>query len=80
MPKIPKVSIIIAVYKQIKDLSKAINTVLQQTYANYEIIVCSNNILANLEDLNLLADSRLRFVFNQSPDLFQAFNLSLIHI
>ena len=79
MPKIPKVSIIIAVYKQIKDLSKAINTVLQQTYANYEIIVCSNNILANLEDLNLLADSRLRFVFNQSPDLFQAFNRGIFN-
>jgi len=79
MSKIPKVSVIIAVYEQIRDLSKAINTVLQQTYANYEIIVCSNNILANLENLNLRYDSRLRFVFNQSPDLFQAFNRGIFN-
>jgi len=74
MSKIPKVSVIIAVYEQIKDLSKVLNTVLHQTYSDYEIIICSNNILANLENLNLIADSRLRFVFNKNPDLFQAFN------
>lgn len=78
MSKKPQVSVIIAVYEQIKDLSKAINTVLQQTYSDFEIIICSNNILTNLENINLISDSRVRFVFSQSPDLFKAFNRGIV--
>ena len=45
-----------------------------QTYSDYEIILCCKSTFANPKQLNIFPDSRLKFVFSQSSDFFQAFN------
>ena len=41
--KNPKVSIIIPVYNGEKTLKQCLNSIVKQTYKNYEVIVIDNN-------------------------------------
>jgi len=43
MKNYPKVSVIIPVYNGEKTLARCLNSVLNQTHSNYEVIVVDNN-------------------------------------
>lgn len=55
----PKVSIIMSVYNAEKTLSKAIDSILSQTYANWEFIICDDCSTDN--SLRILLDYQSRF-------------------
>ena len=67
----PLVSVIIPTYNRAGLISRAIESVLAQTYSNFEIIVVDNASRDNTaEVVSLIADARLKFIrhdVNQGP-------------
>lgn len=65
--KTPSFSVIIPVYNTEKYISKCIQSVLQQTYTDFEIVIvndCSQDDSQNLVDKFQLSDSRIRSYTN----------------
>jgi len=61
----PLVSVIIPVYNRSELLFKAVNSVLKQTYQNFEIIVVDDNSSENIgEALSRIADKRVNCIKN----------------
>jgi len=59
----PKVSVIIPTYNRAKLLKRAIQSVLNQTYQDYEIIIVDDGSTDNTQDLvNNINDRRLRYI------------------
>ena len=57
------ISIIIPTYNRVSYLLETVNSILQQTYENYEIIIVSDGSTDNSkEEIDKLNDSRIRFV------------------
>lgn len=75
----PKVSIIINCYNGDKFLNEAINSVLNQTYSNWEIIFWDNLSVDNSKEIFLsFKDERLKyFIADQHTTLYEARNLAL---
>lgn len=73
----PKVYVVISACHQIQYLSQTINSVLQQTSADFEILLFSNCCLADLESLDLPPDKRLKFIFPRNLPSFEIFNLGI---
>jgi glycosyltransferase involved in cell wall biosynthesis len=48
---LPKVSIVIPTYNSVKSLPKAINSILSQTYHDYEIIIVDDGSIDNTKDV-----------------------------
>ena len=63
MKKFPLVSVIIPTFNHGKYLDKALNSVLNQTYTNFEIIVIDNNSDDNTDDIvKKFNDKRIQFI------------------
>lgn len=61
----PKVSVIIPTYNRSKSISRTINSVLNQTYTDFEIIIVNDNSNDNTETIInsfLNSDPRLRYI------------------
>lgn len=73
----PTVSVIISAKEQTEYLLQTINSVLQQTYGDFEILIFSDQRLAGIEFLHLLQDPRLKFVIQKNLNTFDIFNLGI---
>ena len=74
----PKVSIIIQVGSEIKYFSETIDSILSQTFADFEILVFHHRQSQNLiECYHRWSDSRLRLFFQDNLDSAQIFNLGI---
>lgn len=66
MKNYPKVSVIIPVYNGEKTLARCLNSVLNQTHSNYEVIVVDNNSTDKTKEIiNKFKeeDSKIRYAF-----------------
>ena len=64
----PKVSIIVPVYNSEKTLAKCINSILLQSYKNYELIIVNNNSNDNTKKIIyffMKKDSRIKYAFEK---------------
>ena len=69
------ISVIMAAYNAEKTISEAINSVLQQTYANIELIViddCSKDKTRSLVRQFAARDTRVRLVVNERTAVYHA--------
>jgi hypothetical protein len=74
----PDVSVILAVRNGGNDLSKAIETVLAQTFTNFELIVVDNGSTDGTSAfLKAVEDPRLRVFFREEPGLAGALNCGI---
>ena len=61
----PKVSICVPTYNNVKDTERLISSVMEQTYEDYEIIITDDSDNDNIEKLiQKLSDERIRYVHN----------------
>ena len=66
MVKTPEVSVIIPVYNQSKFIDKAIESVLKQSYQDFEIIVINDGSTDNTESMvQSFIDLRIRYIFHE---------------
>ena len=62
---IPKVSVIIPCYNEEKNIKNAINSILSQTFSNFELIISDNSSTDNtVQIVEQFADSRIRLIKN----------------
>ena len=68
MANIPKVSVVIPTYNYAGFLDETIQSVLSQTYTDYELIIVDNHSTDNTEEVvkKYLHDSRIKFYRNPS--------------
>ena len=84
--KIPKISVIIPVYNGEKTLRQCLNSVLNQTYGNYEIIIVNNNSTDKTKEI--IKEFQLKNTFSKRrtylemrfPSFFMPFSSTFIFI
>ena len=76
--KLPTVSIIVFAYEQIGYLPATLNSILQQTYLNYEALIFSDNRDWLAEYFGHNPDSRLQPIFQKNSGISQTFNQGIV--
>src|SRR5450432_3070501 len=74
----PVVSVIIPCYNQGKYLSKAVESVLEQTYRHFEIIVVDDGSSDNTKEVSE-SYPEVKYVFQQNQGLAAARNTGIEH-
>jgi hypothetical protein len=75
-----KVSVIIPAYNQADYLPKAIHSVLDQTYTDFEILVVDDGSTDETADIaNALTDERVRYIYQDNKGLSAARNTGIKH-
>lgn len=75
-----KISVIVPCYNQSEYLSEALNSVLNQTYKNWECIIVNDGSIDNTENIAeewILKDERIKYVFQKNRGLSSARNLGI---
>ncbi|MEL6440275.1 MAG: glycosyltransferase family A protein [Cyanobacteria bacterium J06621_8] len=72
--KMPTVSIIVSAYRGIKYLPATLNSILQQTYPYFEVLVFSNNYAQTISWFRQHQDARFRFFFPDNLGIAQTLN------
>lgn len=76
----PKVSVIIPCYNAMKFLPKTVNSVLEQTYQNFEIIIVNDGSTDNIEQwVSTLEDQRVHLVSQVNQGQSAARNTGIKH-
>jgi glycosyltransferase involved in cell wall biosynthesis len=71
----PKISVIIVVYNAVKTLEKAMNSVLQQTYKNIELVIIDGgSVDGTLEILKKYEESKLKWISEPDKGIYDAMN------
>jgi glycosyltransferase involved in cell wall biosynthesis len=67
----PKVSVIIPTYNYAHFLPEALNSVLDQTYKNFEVIIVDDGSTDNTKDVlkSFLNDQRIRYIYQENSGL-----------
>lgn len=76
----PLVSIIVPCYKQAQYLSEALQSVLNQTYTNWECIIVNDGSSDNTEEIAqnwLIKDSRFKYIYKENGGLSSARNAGI---
>lgn len=73
----PKVSIVIPVYKGSNYLSRAIDSALNQTYDNLEIIVVDDGSIDNTRDIALSYGDKIRYFYKENGGSSSALNYGI---
>jgi len=74
----PKVSVIITTFNRAEYLEKAIKSVLNQTYSDFELLILDNSSTDNTEEIvKSFNDERIRYIKHQPLNISQARNLGL---
>lgn len=78
-PANPLVSIVTPTYNRADFIEQAVNSVLAQTYANFELLIVDDGSTDNTRDLlePVLADSRVRYFHQENQGQSVARNLAL---
>ncbi len=77
MKKLPLVSIIIPVYNGSNYISEAINSSLNQTYRNIEIIVVNDGSTDNTEEICLSYGDKIKYISKENGGVSTALNLGI---
>ncbi len=72
--ELPTVSIIVFAYAEIGYLSATLNSVLEQTYDNYEVLIFCEERDRLTKCLKLNQDCRLKFIFQRNLGIASTFN------
>ena len=72
-----KISIIIPFFNRIPTLIEAINSVLFQTYTNFEVLLIDDGSTDDLTPLKIFKDSRLHYVYQEHKGASAARNLGI---
>lgn len=75
--KSPTVSVVIAAYNETKYLPATLNSILQQTFSDFEILLFHDRNSEHLQWLNLLEDRRLKLIDQDNLGVAQTFNLGI---
>jgi len=73
----PKVSVIIPTYNRAKYLPKAIDSVLNQTYQDFEIIIVDDGSIDNTKDILAKYDGKIRYFYQENKGPSAARNLGI---
>ena len=73
----PRVSVIVPVYQGDRFLAEAIESVLNQSYTNYEIIVINDGSTDNSRDVLLPYLEKIRYVYQENQGVAAARNLGI---
>lgn len=77
MAEMPLVSVLVANYNYAKYVGEAIESVLQQTYQNFEIVVCDDGSTDNSREVlqrYAAADSRVKLIAKENGGIASALN------
>ena len=75
------ISIITATYNSEKTISKTLNSLLNQTYTDWELLICDGSSTDNtLNIINAQCDHRIKIVSTTDSGIFDAYNKGLEHI
>lgn len=76
-----KVSVVLVLEKNVSSCVRAINSVLNQTYKNIELIIVNNGYNENIEEINKIVKKNkkiIKYIFNKNSDnKSKAFNLGI---
>ncbi len=74
----PKVSVIIPTYNRAEMIAETIESVLQQTFADFQLIIVDDGSTDNTKEvIGSLNDSRLEYIYQQNSGVSSARNLGL---
>jgi len=74
----PRISVIITTFNRANFLKKAIESVLNQTYLDFELLILDNNSTDNTEEMvKSFNDERIRYIKHQPLNISQARNLGV---
>lgn len=76
--KSPIVSVIISAHNRTKYLSAMVDSVLKQTFSDFEVLIFHDDNSHDVEWLSLLHDERLKLISQDNLGVAQAFNLGII--
>ena len=77
MSRLPKISVIIPAYNHFRYLDQAIDSVLDQTYGNYEIIVVDDGSTDNTRQLVEGYGNSVRYIYQENRGLAGARNTGI---
>ncbi|BEH91603.1 glycosyl transferase [Turicibacter faecis] len=74
-----KVSVILPVYNSEKTIEKTINSVLNQSYQNFELIIINDGSTDNTDIIcsSYINDSKVRYIYNKNQGVSKSRNIGL---
>ena len=74
----PKISVLMSVYNGEKFISQSINSILNQTYKNFEFLIVNDGSTDNSEKIiKSFSDSRIIYLSKQNTGLTKSLNYGL---
>src|SRR5690349_3602213 len=70
----PKVSVIIPTYNRAQFIARAVDSVLEQTYKDFEIIVIDDGSSDNTQEILKAYEGKIRYVYQQNKGISAARN------